>query len=116
MHEIKLSTIMDKLWNWLQTGRNRPAIKDTTGVTSVKYDFFLDSSVSDPLSFSIFELSDKGELLIDDVAKLTESKAAFFLFVNPEKQFVVAVKNNLENCKRLIQGGKVDNMKVKIVT
>ena len=116
MHEIKLSSIIDTLWKWAMTGRDRPALRDTTKVVSVKYDCFLDSSVSDPLSLSIFELSDKGELLVDDVAKLTESKAVYFLFVNSEKKFIVMVRNTLENCKRLVRGEKVDNMKVKIVT
>jgi len=115
MHEIKLSGIIDCLWQWFTTNKDRPAIKDSTKVASVKYDCFIDSSVSDPLSFSIFELSDKGELLVDDVSKLVESKATYFLFVNTEKKFMVMVKNTLENCKRLTRGENVDNMKVKIV-
>ncbi len=116
MHEIKLSSIIDELWQWFSTNKGRPAIKDSTKVTSVKYDCFIDSCVSDPLSFSIFELSNNGEMLVDDVSKLIESKATYFLFVNTEKKFMVMVKNTLENCKKLTQGEKVDNIKVKIIT
>lgn len=115
MHEIKLSSLIDSLWQWFSTNKGRPAIKDSTKVASVKYDCFIDSSVSDPLSFSIFELSNKGELLVDDVSKLLESKATYFLFVNPDKKFMVMVKNNLENLKKLTQGENVENMKVKMV-
>ena len=116
MHEIQLSKIIDDLWQWFSTSRDRAALKDTTRVTSVKYDCFIESSVSDPLSFSIFELSDRGELLVDDVSKLVDSKAAYFLFVNTKKQFMVMVKNTLENCKKLTQGEKIDNMKIKIIS
>lgn len=116
MHEIKLSTIIDKLWKWTVTAKDNIALKDTTKIKSFKSDFYIESSVSNPMSFSIFELSDKGELLVDDVSKLMESKAAYFLFVNTGKNFIVAVKNNLENCKKLIQGESVENMKVKIVS
>ncbi len=116
MHEIKLSSIIDELWRWFSTNKGRPAIKDSTRVASVKYDCFLDSSVSAPLSFTIFELSDRGELLVDDVSRLLDSKAAYFLFVNTQKNFMVMVKNTLENCKKLTQGENVENMKVKIVS
>lgn len=114
--KIKLGTIIDNLWQWLVTDKNRPAIRDVTRVYSIKYDCYIDSSVSDPMSFTIFELSDKGELLIDDVGRLAESKAAYFLFVNTNKKFMVMVKNTLENCKKLTRGENVENMKVKIVT
>lgn len=110
-----MEKILDKLWQWLVTSHNRPAIKDTSNVYSVKYDCFIDSSVSDPMSFTIFELSDKGELLIDDVSRLIESKAVYFLFVNTDKKFMVMVKNTLENCKKLTRGEKLDNIKVKLV-
>ena len=116
MHEIHLSTIMDNLWNWFQTNKGHAAMRDVTKIASVKYDCYVDSSTSDPMSYSIFELSDKGELLVDDVSKLIDSKAGYFLFVNMDKKFMVMVKNTLENCKRLTRGEKVDNMKVKIVT
>lgn len=110
------SSIIDYLWQWLQTTKNRSVVRDTTKIYSAKYDCFLESSVSDPLSFTVFDLSDKGELLIDDISRLVESKAAYFLFVNTKKNFMVMVKNNLENCKKLAQGEKIDNMKIKIVT
>ena len=112
---INISNIIDNLWQWLVTNNNRPAIRDTTRVYSIKHDCYIESSVSDPLSFTIFELSDKGELLIDNVARLIDSKAGYFLFVNTEKKFMVMVKNTLENCKKLTRGEKVDNLKVKLV-
>ena len=115
MHEIKLDNIIDYLWQWIETDKNVSAIKDTTKVFSMKYDCYVESSVSNPLSLSIFELSDKGELLVDDVSKLIDSKAAYFLFVNTEKNFMVMVKNTLENCKKLTQGEKIDNLKIKII-
>lgn len=110
-----METIIDNLWQWLVTEKNRSAIKDTTRVYSIKSDCYIDSSASDPMSFTVFELSDKGELLIDDVSRLAESKAVYFLFVNTEKKFMVMVKNTLENCKKLTRGEKVDNLKVKLV-
>ena len=116
MHEIKLSTIIDRLWKWAVTSRGNAALKDTTKILSIKFDFYLDSSMSDPMCFSVFELSDKGELLVDDVSRLMESKAGYFLFVNTEKNFIVAVRNTLENCKKLVQGESVENMKVKVVS
>ncbi len=115
MHEIKLSTIIDNLWEWFSTDKGRPALRDTTKVSSIKYDCYIDSSVSNPMSFSVFELSDKGELLVDDVSKLVDSKAAYFLFVNIEKNFMVMVKNTLENCKKLTRGEKIENMKIKLI-
>lgn len=110
-----MEKIIDKLWQWLVTEKNRPAIRDTTRVSSVKADIYFESSVSDPLSCTLFELSDKGELLVDNVQRLLDSKAAYFLFVNTNKKFMVMVKNNLENCKKLTRGESVDNLKVKIV-
>ena len=89
--DINISNIIDNLWQWLVTNNNRPAIRDTTRVYSIKHDCYIESSVSDPLSFTIFELSDKGELLIDNVARLIDSKAGYFLFVNTEKKFMVMV-------------------------
>jgi len=114
--KINVGNIIDNLWHWLVTEKNRPAVKDVTRVYSIKSDCYLESSVSDPVSFTIFELSDRGELLIDDVSRLVDSKSAYFLFMNTDKKFMVMVKNTLENCKKLTRGEKVDNMKVKIVT
>ncbi len=110
-----MDDIIDKLWQWFSTEKNSPAIRDTTKVFSIKSDFYIESTVTDPLSFTVFMLSDKGELLIDDVSRLAESKAAYFLFVNTEKKFMVMVKNTLENCKKLTRGEKVENLKVKMV-
>lgn len=110
-----MDNIIDNLWQWLVTEKNRPAIRDVTKVYSIKSDCYLESSVSDPMSFTLFQLSDKGELLIDDVSRLVESKAAYFMFVNTNKKFMVLVKNTLANCKKLTTGEKVDNLKVKLV-
>ncbi len=115
MHEIQLSKIIDKLWMWTITGKDSPALKDTTRIGSVKFDFYLESSMSDPMSYTVFELSEKGELIVDDVSRLMESKAAYFLFVNTDKNFVIAIKNTLENCKKLVQDKKIENLKIKIV-
>lgn len=115
MHEIRMGQIIDYLWKWLSTNRNRSAVKDTTKVKSIKFDCYLESTISDPLSASIFELSDKGELVVDDMAKLIESKAAYFMFVNPPNNFIVLVQNTLENCTKLGKGERLDNLKVKII-
>ncbi len=115
MATVKISTIIDALWNWFSTKKGHPIVKDTTKLSSVKYDCFFDSSVSDPLSFSVFSLSDKGELEIDDVQKLAASEAAYFLFVNPRSGWMVAVKNNQENLKKLIKKEPIQNLKIRII-
>lgn len=114
MSDIKTSTIIDALWNWFSTQKGRPVIKDTTKLSKTKFDCFVDSSVSDPLSFSVFSLSDKGELEIDDVQKLASSEAAYFLFVNPKSGWMVAVKNTQENLKKLIKKEPIKNLKIRI--
>ena len=68
-----------------------------------------------PLSFTVFELSDKGELLIDNQQKLIESQAAFFLFVNTKTGWIFSIKNTLENQKKLLTGQAIQNFKIKIV-
>ena len=75
----------------------------------------LDMVVSRELSFTVFELSDKGELLIDNPQKLVDSEAAFFLFVNPRQGWTFAVKNTLENQKKLIRQEQIQNYKIKII-
>jgi hypothetical protein len=109
-----INHIIDKLYQWVTTYRGRDLIKDTTRI-KCKYDAFINSTVTDPLSFTIFEMSDKGELLIDDVSRLIDSEAAFFLFVNPETKWIVAVQNTNKNQASLVRRDNVDNFKVKIV-
>jgi hypothetical protein len=110
-----VDNIIDKLYQWVTNYRGREVIKDTSRI-NCKYDAFITSTASDPFSFTIFEMSDKGELLIDDVTRLADSEAAFFLFVNPESHWIVAVKNTLQNQARLTRQEPVENFKVKIVT
>ena len=85
-----------------------------TNVYSIKYDAYVNSTLSEPLSFTVFELSDKGELMIDSRQRLLESKAAFFLFVNPKTGWIFAVKNTIENQKKIIQNQPIQNFKIKI--
>lgn len=103
------------LYNTVTTKKDAALIKDTSRLSKVKYDVYIDSTVSAPLSFTIFQLSDKGELLIDNPARIVESEAAFFLFVNPEHGWTFAIKNTLENQKRLIRKEPVQNYKIKFL-
>lgn len=107
--------LITALYQWVTTNKNKPVLKDTSKVYSIKYDAYLESTISDPLSFTVFELSDKGELMIDDTTRLIESQAAFFLFVNDKTGWIFAIKNTLENQKKLIQKQPIQNFKVKIV-
>ena len=115
MASLKTQQIIDALWGWFSTKKDRPVVRDATKLSSVKFDCFFESSVSDPLSFSVFSLSDKGELEIDDVQKLAASEAAYFLFVNSKTGWMVAVKNTPENLKKLIQKDSIQNLKIKII-
>jgi hypothetical protein len=115
MADPKISNIIDHLWSWITTHKDRELIKDTSKVYNLKFDGYVNSTISDPLSFSVFEISDKGELIIDDMAKLVESQAAFFLFVNTKTGWVVAVKNKPENVKKLAKGEEIQNLKVRII-
>lgn len=115
MKDLTAATIIDHLWEWVRTFKSRTVIKDTTKILRTKFDCYLDSTISDPLSFSLFELSDKGELIINDVTKIMESEAAFFLFVNTKSGWIVAVRNTQENIKKLIKQEPVQNLKVRII-
>ncbi|OGI04000.1 MAG: hypothetical protein A2287_02890 [Candidatus Melainabacteria bacterium RIFOXYA12_FULL_32_12] len=115
MADPKISTIIDHLWKWITTYKDRELIRDTSNLYSTKFDGFINSTLSDPLSFSVFELSDKGELIIDDMAKLVESQAAFFLFVNTKTGWIVAVKNRPENVKKLARKEAIQSLKVRII-
>ncbi len=115
MDKIKIESIINHLWNWVTTYKDRELVKDTSRVYSTKYDGFINSSAVDPLSFTVFELSNKGELIVDDVNRLMDCEAAFFLFVNTKSGWIVAVKNNYENVKKLMKGEPVQRMKVRII-
>lgn len=110
-----LEDLITYLYRNFNTFKGHELIKDTSRISSIKFDSFIDSSVSNPLSFTIFELSDKGEMLIDNVSKVIESEAAFFLFINPEHNWMFMVKNTTENQKKLINREKVENFKIKIL-
>lgn len=115
MKDLKVDSIIDHLWEWVRTFKDHAVIKDTTNLSSTKFDCFIDSSIGDPLAFSVFELSDKGELMVDNATKILESEAAFFLFVNNKSGWIVAIKNNQKNVKKLIKGEPVQNLKVRII-
>ena len=103
------------LYQNLTSHKGASLLKDTTRLSKIKFDAYVDSTISSPLSFTVFELSDKGELLIDNPSRLVESEAAFFLFVNPRQGWTFAVKNNLENQKKLIHQEQIQNYKIKII-
>ena len=110
-----LEDIITFLYRHVTGQKDGVLIKDTTRLSKIKYDAYVDSSISNPLSFTIFNLSDKGELVIDNAARVAESEAAFFLFVNPEHGWIFAVKNTLENQKKLIRKEPIQNYKIKIL-
>ena len=107
--------IITALYNWILTFRGTPVVKDTTKLTNTKFDFYVDSSMVNPLSFTVFELSDSGELIIDEPQRIIESKAAFFLFVNTKTGWISAIKNTTANQKKLIRQESVQNLKVRII-
>lgn len=110
-----LEDIITFLYRHVKTHKNQSLIKDTSLIKNIKYDAYIDSSISAPLSFTVFELSDKGELIIDNPTRLVESEAAFFLFVNPKCGWIFAIENTLENQKNLIKQEKIQNYKIKIL-
>lgn len=112
---FKLDEIITSLYRWVKTFKDKEILKDTTRIKNIKFDAYVESSISEPLSFTVFELSDKGELLIDDPARLVASEAAFFLFVNPKTGWIFAIKNNLENQKKLMKQEPIQNFKIKII-
>ncbi len=103
------------LYKNVTTYRGAATIRDTTQIRNSRFDCYINSQISDPLSFSLFELSDKGELQIDNLQKLIESEAGFLLFINPKTGWIFAIKNTLQNKKKLINGDKIQNFKIKIV-
>lgn len=108
-------TIITQLYRWCTTYKNQAVLKDTTRLKNTKFDAFIDSNLTTPLSFTVFPLSDKGELVIDNRQKLLESEAAFFLFVNHKTGWIFAIKNTLDNQKKLLTNQPIQNFKVKIV-
>lgn len=115
MKNNRRDNIITALYNWVLTFRGTPIVKDTTQLSNTKFDFYLDSSMVNPLSFTVFEMSDNGELIIDEPQRVIESKAAFFLFVNTKTGWISAIKNTTANQKKLIRQEKVQNLKVRII-
>lgn len=107
--------IVTKLYRWCTTFKDQALLRDTTRLKNTMFDAYVDSNLTSPLSFTLFELSEKGELLIDKPQKIVESQAAFFLFVNPKTGWIFAIKNTLENQKKLLTNQPIQNFKVKIV-
>lgn len=103
------------LYQHIVTYKDSNIVKDTSRLKTIKFDSYLESTISNPLSFTVFELSDKGELLIDKAERIVGSEAAFFLFVNCKSGCFFAVKNTLANRKKLIRQEPVQNYKVKII-
>ena len=110
-----LEDIITFLYKTIKTKKGTNLLKDTSLLKKVKFDAYIDSTMSNPFSFTIFELSDQGELLIDDVQKLMDSEASYFLFVNPRCGWIFAVENTLENQKKLIKKEKIQNYNIKIL-
>lgn len=107
--------LITALYQWITTYKDKPVVKDTSKIFNIKYDGYIDSTIREPLSFTVFELSDKGELMIDDASAIVSSTAAFFLFVNPKTGWIFAIKNTLENQKKLMNKEPIQNFKIKIV-
>ena len=110
-----IEDIITFLYKHITSFKGSFLVKDTTRLSKIKYDAYIDSTISAPLSFTVFELSDKGELLIDNASRIVESEAAFFLFVNPLRGWTFAVKNTLENQKKLIKQEQIQNYKIKFL-
>ncbi len=110
-----IEDIITFLYKHITTFKNSAVLKDTTRLSKIKFDAYIDSTISSPLSFTVFELSDKGELLIDNPARIIDSEAAFFLFVNSAHGWTFAVKNTLENQKKLIKQEPIQNYKIKFL-
>lgn len=115
MKNNRRDNIITALYNWVLTAKGTPTVKDTTGLSNTKFDFYLDSSMVNPLSFTVFEMSDNGELIIDEPQRVVESKAAFFIFVNVKTGWISAIKNTTENQKKLIRKEPVQNLKVRVI-
>jgi len=111
----KIDEIITKLYRWCTTYKDQEILRDTTKLRNTKFDAFIESNLTTPLSFTVFELSDKGELIIDSQQRVLESQAAFFLFVNTKTGWIFSIKNTLENQKKLLTNQPIQNFKIKIV-
>ena len=111
----KIDKIVTRLYKWCTTYKDQPVLKDTTKLRNTMFDAYIDSNITTPLSFTVFELSDKGELIIDKQQRILESQAAFFLFVNPKTGWIFSIKNTLENQKKLLTNQPIQNFKIKII-
>ncbi|MBX2860598.1 MAG: hypothetical protein KTR14_05150 [Vampirovibrio sp.] len=105
--------LMTYLWQHVM-GSKGPAIKDTSRTGTAKFDGYLHSTPSEPLSFTVFPMSDTGELEVDDVERLVGSEATYLLFINPNHHWLVAVRNTTQNKGKLGRGESVEQMKVKL--
>lgn len=114
MSQNTTDKIITGLYKWCTTFKDQAVLRDTTRLRNTKFDAYIDSNLTTPLSFSVFELSDKGELIIDNQQKILESQAAFFLFVNTKTGWIFSIKNTLENQKKLLTGQPIQNFKIKI--
>lgn len=116
---MRPSALTDVLVTYLYQnllGTKGPVIKDVTRLGTSKMDCYVQSTPTEPLSFSLFPMSPKGELLMDDIERLVASEASFFLFINPDQNSLVAVKNTETNKRRLANGEPVDQkLKIKLV-
>ena len=110
-----LDDIITQLYKWCTTYKEQAVLKDTTRLKNTPFDCYIDSNITTPLSFTVFELSDKGELIIDRQQRILESKAAFFLFVNPKTGWIFSIKNTLSNQKKLLGQEPIQNFKIKVV-
>ena len=61
----RLDEIITKLYRWCTTFKDQALFRDTTKLRNTMFDAYIDSNLTTPFSFTIFELSDKGELIID---------------------------------------------------
>ena len=115
MRQNVIDEIITKLYQWCTTYKNQAVLKDTTKLKNTRFDCYVDSNLTTPLSFTVFELSDSGELIIDNQQKVLESQAAFFLFVNPKTGWIFSIKNTLSNQKKLLGGEPIQNFKIKLL-
>ena len=111
----KTDEIITKLYRWCTTYKDQDLLRDTSKLKNTKFDAFIDSNLTTPLSFTVFELSDKGGLLLDSQQQVIESQAAFFLVFNPKNGWIFAIKIKLETKKKLLTNQPIQNFKVKIV-
>lgn len=115
MSNFSQEDLITFLYQNVTTFKNGTLIKDTSRLSKVKFDCYVDSTISAPLSYTVFNLSDKGELLIDSAARVIESEAAYFLFINPTHGWMFAVKNTLQNQKKLINQEPIQHYRVKLI-